>query len=107
MSSPGFPGGSAGEESTCSVGDLGLILGWEDPLEKGRLPTPVIWPGKYHGLYSPWGRTESDTTERPSLMSPPISQSIPPAPFLRVRESVLYVCISLPALQLCSSVPFF
>ena len=30
----GFPGGSAGKESTHSVGDLGSILGWEDPLEK-------------------------------------------------------------------------
>ena len=30
----GFPGGSDGEESTCSVGDLGPILGWEDPVEK-------------------------------------------------------------------------
>ena len=32
----GFPGGSAGIEYTCNVGDLGSILGWEDPLEKGR-----------------------------------------------------------------------
>ena len=31
-------------------------LGWEDPLEKGKLPTPVFWPGEFHGLYSPWGR---------------------------------------------------
>ena len=31
-----FPGGSAGKESTCNVGDLGLIPGWEDPLEKGQ-----------------------------------------------------------------------
>ena len=23
-------------------------LGWEDPLEKERLPTPVFWPGKFH-----------------------------------------------------------
>ena len=30
-----FPCGSAGKESACSVGDLGLILSWEDPLEKG------------------------------------------------------------------------
>ena len=29
-----FPGGSDGKESACSAGDLGLILGWEDPLEK-------------------------------------------------------------------------
>ena len=30
-----FPGGSAGKESTCNVGDLGSILGWKDRLEKG------------------------------------------------------------------------
>ena len=28
----GFPGGSAGKESTCNVGDLG----WDHPLEKGK-----------------------------------------------------------------------
>ena len=28
--------------------------GWEDPLEKERLPTPVFWPGEFHRLYSPW-----------------------------------------------------
>ena len=31
----GFPGGSDGKESACNAGDLGVILGWEDPLEKG------------------------------------------------------------------------
>ena len=31
------------------------------------LPTPVFWPGEFHGLYSPWGCKESDTTERLSL----------------------------------------
>jgi len=25
-------------------------LGGEDPLEKGRLLTPVSWPGEFHGL---------------------------------------------------------
>ena len=56
-------------------------LGWDDPLEKGKathssilawriprtrekLPTPVFWPGEFHGLYSPWGCKESDTSER-------------------------------------------
>jgi len=29
-----FPGGSDGKESACNVGDPGLILGLEDPLEK-------------------------------------------------------------------------
>ena len=38
-------------------------LGWEDPLEKGKLPTSVFWPGEFHGLYSSWGHKESDTTE--------------------------------------------
>ena len=28
--------GSPGKESASSVGDLGSILGWEDPLEKGK-----------------------------------------------------------------------
>ena len=33
----GFPGGSAGKESACNVGDLGFgSLDWEDPLEKGK-----------------------------------------------------------------------
>ena len=31
----GFPGSSTGKESACNAGDLGSILGWEDPLEKG------------------------------------------------------------------------
>ena len=27
------------------------------PWRRERLPTPVFWPGEFHGLYSPWGRT--------------------------------------------------
>ena len=42
-------------------------LGWEDPLRRERLPTPVFWPGVLHGLYSPWGHRESDMPERLSL----------------------------------------
>ena len=36
------------------------------PQRRERLPTPVFWPREFHGLY-PWGRKESDTTERLSL----------------------------------------
>ena len=36
-------------------------LGWEDPLEKGKATYASIWPGEFHGLYSPWGRKELDT----------------------------------------------
>ena len=43
-------------------------LGLEDPLEKERLPISGFLPGEFHGLYSPWGRKESDMTERLSLL---------------------------------------
>ena len=36
---------------------------------RDRLPTPVFWPREFHGLYSPWGHKQSDTTERFSLWS--------------------------------------
>ena len=42
-------------------------LGWEGPLEREQLSTPVFWPGELHVLYSPWGRKELDTTEQFSL----------------------------------------
>ena len=32
----GFPGGSAGEESSCNAGNPGSMLGWEDPLQKEK-----------------------------------------------------------------------
>ena len=38
-------------------------LDWEDPLEKGKAAHSSIWPGEFHGLYSPWCRKESDMTE--------------------------------------------
>ena len=41
-------------------------LGWEDPLEKGT-GYPLQYSG--HGLYSPQGRKELDTTEQLSLSS--------------------------------------
>ena len=36
-------------------------LGWEDPLEKERLPPPVFWPGEFHGLYIVYEVTKSQT----------------------------------------------
>ena len=44
-------------------------LDWEDPLEKGKAThsTPVFCHREFHGLYSPWGHKESDTTEQLSL----------------------------------------
>ena len=59
----GFSCGSAGKESTCNAGDLGV---GKIPWRRERIPTPVFWPGEFHGL-SPWDCKESDMTEKLSL----------------------------------------
>ena len=66
----GFSGGSAGKESTCNVGGLGLIPGLGrspggghgNPLQYSCLENP-------HGQrsfsgYSPWGHKELDLTDK-------------------------------------------
>ena len=68
-----FPDGSAGVESTCSVGDTG-DPGWitgsgRSPGGRKWQPPPVFLPEKYHGQrslvgYSPWGHRELDMTEQ-------------------------------------------
>ena len=43
---------SVGKESTYNVGDPGSIPGLgRFPWRRERLPTPVFWPGEFHGLY--------------------------------------------------------
>ena len=37
------------------------------PWRRERLPTPVFWPGEFHGLYSPGDRKELHMTEQLSL----------------------------------------
>ena len=61
----GCPYGSVGKESAYNAGEPGFAP-WvgEIPWRRERLPTLVFWPGEFHGLYSPEGRKESDTTER-------------------------------------------
>ena len=89
----GFPGSSVGKESACDARDPGSIPGsgrspgekigypfqysWTSPVAQlvknlpgdlGSIPgkgllTLVFWPGEFHGLYSPCGLKESDTTE--------------------------------------------
>ena len=34
------------------------------PWIRERIPTPVFWPGQFHGLYSLWRCKELDTTEQ-------------------------------------------
>ena len=64
---PGYSNGSAVKGSACNVGDLDSIPGLGRSPGREQLPTPVFWPGKFHGLSSPWGRKESDMTEQLSL----------------------------------------
>ena len=67
----GFPDSSVGKESTCNAAGPASIPGSGRSAAEGiRLPTPVFWPGEFHGLYSPWGLKESDTTEWLSLYFP-------------------------------------
>ena len=51
----GFPGGSDSKESSCNAGDLGLILGWEDPLEKGKATHPSVLAWGIPGTGEPDG----------------------------------------------------
>ena len=49
-----------------------MLLGQEDPLEKGMATTPVFLPREFHGQrsltgYNPWGLKESDISERLTL----------------------------------------
>ena len=63
----GFPGGSGGKESTCNVGDLGLIPGLGRSSERGHgnpllyscLENPMdreAWPAAVHGVAKSWTR---------------------------------------------------
>ena len=62
----GFPGGSDGKDSACSVGDLGWIpeLGRSPGERKGYHSSILAWRIP---LTIPWGHKELDMTERLSL----------------------------------------
>ena len=65
------------------------------PGEGNGLPTPVFWPGEFHGLYCPWGQKESDTTEQLSLSLWAITKNVTKTvicfPFFPVSSQCLYV----------------
>ena len=67
----GFPRWFSGKESSCNEETQVQSLDREDPLEKEMATHCSILVGKSHGQkslegYSPWGRKELDTTERPN-----------------------------------------
>ena len=82
-------------KSLCCILEMAYICQqWvrKIPWRRERLPTPVFWPGEFHGLCSPRGRKVSDTTERLSLTH----SSIKLQRFLeRISSFVLYENIKL------------
>ena len=90
----GFPGGSDSKESACNAGDLGLIPGWEDPLEKGMtthssiLAWRIPWTEEPGGLQSMESH-ESDMSERLTLSLFFIIDVC----YVRFRHTTQYLCI--------------
>ena len=68
LKTSGFPGGSDNKDSACSVGGLGSILNWEDPLEEGKANHSSILAWRIPMDRGAWwatahGVAESDMTE--------------------------------------------
>ena len=55
MRALGFPGGSAGKEPACNVGDLGSIPGLGDPLEKEMATHSSVLAWRVPGTLEPGG----------------------------------------------------
>ena len=64
----GFPGGLDGKESTCNVGDLGLIpeLG-RSPWRRAWQPTPVFLPGESLWTEEPGRQNGGFSMDQPDL----------------------------------------
>ena len=58
----GFPDSSVGKVSPEET-PLRFWVG-KIPWRRERLPTPVFWPGEFHGLDSLWDHKESEMTEQ-------------------------------------------
>ena len=122
-----FLGGSDSKESTCNGETWVPSLDWEDPWRRAWQPTPVALPGKSPwteepGGLQPWGRKDSDTTERLSTHSTypcPLHPEPPPPspPSWRASQRRLggpalcvasrwfrFTCSTVCALVLCSQI---
>ena len=87
----GFPCGSAGKESACNVGDLGLIPGLGRSPGEGK-----DYPLQYSGLencmdsiVSPWGPKELDMTEQSLVRHYSLSHH----PTLFYQNTYIYIYI--------------
>ena len=104
----GFPSAPDGKESACNAGNLGLIPGWEEPLEKGMAPHSSILAWKIPWTEEP-GRLPSMGSQRvnwvantvlfvivcASYSPTPSCPSLFPSPHLNYTCSLyLWVCFS-------------
>ena len=72
------------------------------PWRRKRQPTRVFVPGEFHwqrspGGYNPWGHTEQDTTEQPTLslsrnVMPRVEVPEPSEEYLRLLLLIHYLC---------------
>ena len=115
----GLPQWLSGKGSTCQCRILGLDP-WSGkiPCRRKWQPTLIFLPGKAHGQrslvsYSPWGRKESDMTQRLNnnikayIANPNLPLHPPPPPALSPlgnHWSVLFVYDSVSVLQIDSFV---
>ena len=98
-----FRCGSGGSRLQCGRPGFDPQVG-KIPWRRERLPTPVFWPGEFHGHYNR-GRKESDTTERLALhftsvttqLTPFIYFILLPTPSPLVTTTVFFVsmCVSV------------
>ena len=65
----GFPFGSASKEFTFNAGDLGLIPGLGRSPGEGKVLTPVLLPGEFHGHGIPWWATVHEVTKSGTRLS--------------------------------------
>ena len=68
----GFPCGSAGQESACNVGDLGLIPGLGRSPGEGK-GYPLQYSSLENSMDSPWSHKESDTAEQLHFQLSPLN----------------------------------
>ena len=96
----GFPGGSDSKESACNVEDLGLILGWEDPLEEGLATHSSILAWRIPMDRGVWWSTVHGVAK--NLLSTGKTQCIHVDPHLPVRPILPFpTCVHSPVLCVC------
>ena len=100
----GFTCGSAGKESACNVGGLGLSPGLGRTPGEGKgysLQYSGLLTREFHGPYSSWGGRESDTTEQLYLFT---STWVSPAVYWSVvqRSLVSYFVKFFIYMQICN-----